>query len=74
MSTLEKVIKVVAQETGREESSLNAATFLDSLGLDSLEFVNLMLAIQNSVSNVPDEKWATLNTIGGIAQACELCL
>jgi acyl carrier protein len=71
MTTLEKVIKVVAQETGRDPASLSESTFLDSLGLDSLEFVCLMQAIQNEIANVPDEQWANLNTVGGIARACE---
>ena len=65
---LEKVIAVVSRESGQE---VNENTFLDSLGLDSLEFVCLMQAIANEVCEIPDTAWVNINTVGGIAKACE---
>jgi len=69
LSTLEKVISVVSRETGKE---VHENTFLDALGLDSLEFVCLMQAIQKEVADVPDAEFVKINTVGGIARACEL--
>lgn len=69
MNTLKKVIEIVKQETGAE---VNADTALESLGLDSLEFVELMLAIAKDCADIPDAHWGELNTVGDMAQACEL--
>lgn len=46
VNILEKVIEIVSRETGGD---VNADTRLDSLGLDSLEFVCLIQAIQSEV-------------------------
>ena len=72
MSALEKVIAVISAETGAGQVS--ASTRLDSLGLDSLEFVCLMQAIQNTVADVPDGEWASMETVGDIAEACDKAL
>lgn len=69
MTILDKVISVVSRETGVR--ALDASTPLDSLGLDSLEFVCLMQAIQGEVADIPDSDWAAINTVGEIAAACE---
>lgn len=69
MTTLEKVIAVVSRETGAE--NLQESTFLDSLGLDSLEFLSLMQAIEKDIAPIPDVEWIGLNTVHSIVQACE---
>jgi acyl carrier protein len=69
---IEKVIEVVAAEVGRDPSELSAETRLDSLGMDSLEFVALMLSVAEEIAPIPDEKWVRIETIGDIAQAFEL--
>lgn len=65
---LEKVIEIVSRETGGE---VNADTRLDSLGLDSLEFVCLIQAIQSEVVDVPEEEFVNIETVDGIAKVCE---
>lgn len=68
MSILEKVIEIVSRETGGD---VNADTRLDSLGLDSLEFVCLIQAIQSEVVDVPEEEFVNIETVDGIAKVCE---
>lgn len=68
MSTLEKVIAIVSRETGED---VNADTRLDSLGLDSLEFVCLIQAIQSEVVDVPEEEFVNINTPEEIVKVCE---
>jgi acyl carrier protein len=55
------VCRVVEDETGQ---SVEWDTRIDSLGLDSLDFLNLMV-----VCGVPDDKVAGLETVGDIADA-----
>lgn len=50
---------------------VNADTRLDSLGLDSLEFVCLIQAIQAEVVDVPEEEFVNINTVEDIAKVCE---
>jgi acyl carrier protein len=68
MNTLEKVIAVVGRETGAD---IEASTRLDSLNIDSLEFVCLMQTIQGEVADVPDSEWAAIETVNDIAEACD---
>jgi acyl carrier protein len=72
MTTLEKVIAVIFSETGTD--GITRDTRLDSLGLDSLEFVCLMKEIQETVADVPDAEWARMETVGEIAEACDKTL
>lgn len=69
MSILEQVIKAVAEETGCD--NISEHTFLESLGLDSLGFVSLMLAINKEVAEIPDAEWVNINTVGAIAKTAE---
>jgi acyl carrier protein len=55
------IITFVECESGK---LVTRETRLDSLGLDSLEFLNLML-----LCGVPDEKVAALETVGDICDA-----
>jgi acyl carrier protein len=55
------VCAVIEQETGQR---VTPETRLDAMGLDSLDFLNLMVAC-----SVPDEKVADLNTVGDIIHA-----
>lgn len=65
---LEKVIEIVSRETG---GNVNADTRLDSLGLDSLEFVCLIQAIQSEVVDVPEEEFVNIETVDGVVKVCE---
>lgn len=67
MSTLEKVIKIIGEELGRE--NVSEADTLEGLGLDSLEFSSIMLAVSKQVAEIPESEWEHLNTVGDIAQA-----
>lgn len=57
------VIEAIARETGQV---VTRETALDSLGLDSLEYVQLLLDL-----NVPVEKAADLNTVADLIREAE---
>jgi acyl carrier protein len=68
MNSLEKVLSVVSRETGVGE--LTAETSIDSLGIDSLEFVSLLLEIEKELGkNSDDEKVSGVETIGDLIKA-----
>lgn len=69
MNILEKVRQIIAEELGRD--SVDQATTLEELGVDSLEFSALMVAVSRQVGEIPDSEWETLNTVGDIARAAE---
>ena len=54
--TLDEVIAIVEDETGQK---VTAETMIDSLGLDSLEFLDLLIR----VGNVPDEVVPHIHTV-----------
>lgn len=65
MSISEAVCSIVERETGVK---VNAETALDTLPLDSLEFMDLLLKIGNEVGKEIPE--GNLLTVGDIIRAC----
>jgi acyl carrier protein len=55
------VREIISVETGIPVKELSAITRLDSLGLDSLEFVDLMVTL-----GITADKMANLYTIGDV--------
>jgi len=66
MSDIEsKIIKITAQTLGVEESKVtNESRFVNDLGADSLDTVELMMAIEAEFDcNIPDEEASKIVTI-----------
>lgn len=63
---IEKVIAVVNEETGKSASE--TSTF-EELGLDSLDFVSLMLAVENKLGvRIPEEKYPTIESVADLSR------
>ncbi len=66
MSTVEeRVRKIVAEQLGiKEEELKNEASFVDDLGADSLDTVELVMALEEEFeTEIPDEKAEKITTI-----------
>lgn len=64
---LEKLRSLIEEQTGKAD--IGASTRLDSLGIDSLEFLSLMLEIQREFDRIiPDSEWPNLHTVGDILE------
>ena len=61
-----KVKKIVADHLGIEESKVNDdSSFIDDLGADSLDTVELVMAFEEAFDvEIPDEKAETILTVG----------
>lgn len=64
----QKVIAIVAEESGKSVEDLSMSTNLLKLGLDSLEFVVLLQALADQIATIPDSDIGKLNTIGDIVR------
>ena len=66
MSTVEeRVKKIVAEQLGvKEEEVTNQASFVDDLGADSLDTVELVMALEEEFeTEIPDEEAEKLATV-----------
>ena len=66
MSTIaERVRKIVVDQLGvKEEDLKNDASFVDDLGADSLDTVELVMALEEEFeTEIPDEKAEKIRTI-----------
>ncbi len=66
MSTVtERVRKIVVEQLGVKEEDLNNdASFVDDLGADSLDTVELVMALEEEFeTEIPDEKSEKITTI-----------
>lgn len=63
---LEKVKKVVVEQLGVSESEVKReSSFVDDLGADSLDTVELVMALEEAFSTeIPDEDAEKIKTIG----------
>ncbi|MBT8141169.1 MAG: acyl carrier protein [Gammaproteobacteria bacterium] len=65
MSIEERVKKIVAEQLGVKEDQLNNdASFVDDLGADSLDTVELVMALEEEFdTEIPDEEAEKITTI-----------
>jgi len=66
MSGIEgRVKKIVAEQLGvKEEEVLNAASFVEDLGADSLDTVELVMALEEEFeTEIPDEEAEKITTV-----------
>ena len=70
MSTFDKVKEVIIDKLGVEEDSIKSeAHFVNDLGADSLDTVELVMAIEEAFNiEIPDE---TAETISNLQQAVD---
>ena len=67
---LEKIIKMVAEQFMVDESEVTADTsFVDDLGADSLDVVELTMALEETFSlpDTPEDELMNIHTVGDLA-------
>ena len=66
--TKERVIKIIANQFGREAETITEATDIaNDLGADSLEFAELLLTFQEEFNiDVDDSEAQNLTTVGDV--------
>ncbi len=64
-SVEERVKKIVCEQLGvKEEQATNAASFVEDLGADSLDTVELVMALEEEFElEIPDEEAEKITTI-----------
>ena len=71
MSTIEeRVKKIVIEQLGvKEEEVTTTASFVDDLGADSLDTVELVMALEEKYEvEIPSEELAELTTVGAVME------
>ncbi|TLU68085.1 acyl carrier protein [Thalassotalea litorea] len=66
MSTIEeRVRKIIVEQLGvKEEEAKNEASFVDDLGADSLDTVELVMALEEEFdTEIPDEEAEKITTV-----------
>jgi len=66
MSTIEeRVKKIIVEQLGvNEDQVVNPASFVDDLGADSLDTVELVMALEEEFEcEIPDEESANITTV-----------
>ena len=62
--TAERVKKIVAEQLGVKEEVANEASFVDDLGADSLDTVELVMALEEEFEcEIPDEDAEKITTV-----------
>lgn len=64
----EKLITLVSEQLSRDESDISMkSNFIDDLGADSLDTVELVLTLEDEFNiEIPDEVASTLLTVGDV--------
>ena len=67
---LEQIIKMVAEQFMIDENEISADTsFVDDLGADSLDVVELTMALEETFSlpDTPEDEQTNIHTVGDLA-------
>lgn len=65
-----RVLQIISEETGAK--ALTPDTSFDELGLDSLEFVDLMIKVSTDTGvDIPVAKFAELNSVADLIRFIE---
>ena len=70
MSTFEQVKKIVVEQLGVEADEVQMqSTFVDDLGADSLDIVELIMAFEEEFNiEIPDEKAEKIKTVEDVVK------
>ena len=70
MSTFERVKKIVVEQLGVEADEVQmTSTFVDDLGADSLDIVELIMAFEEEFNiEIPDEKAEKIKTVEDVVK------
>ena len=70
MSTFEQVKKIVVEQLGVEPDEVQmSSTFVDDLGADSLDIVELIMAFEEEFNiEIPDEKAEKIKTVEDVVK------
>ena len=73
MSTFEQVKKIVKEQLGVEEEEIQmSSTFVDDIGADSLDIVELIMAFEEEFNiEIPDEKAEKIKTVEDVVKYIE---
>ncbi|MCK9555870.1 acyl carrier protein [bacterium] len=72
-SVAERVKKIIVEQLGvNAEEVTNEASFIDDLGADSLDTVELVMALEEEFNaDIPDEEAEKLKTVGNVIKYIE---
>lgn len=70
MNEFERIKTVIADQLGVDESSITMdSAFIDDLGADSLDVVELIMGLENEFDlEIPDEDAETITTVGDVVE------
>ena len=73
MSIIETITQIIVDQLGVDKSAVAPeAKFIDDLGVDSLDIVELLMALEDQFGiEVPDEDAEGLQTVGGLMRYIE---
>ena len=73
MDILEKVKKLISEQLDVEEANIQeSSSIADDLGADSLDVVDLVLAIEDEFSiEIPEDQVENIKTVGDIVKYIE---
>ncbi len=73
MSTFEKVQAIIVEQLGVEENEVTeSASFVDDLGADSLDLVELVMAFEETFdTSIPDDEAEKIKTVGDAVRFIE---
>jgi acyl carrier protein len=73
MSTFEKVQAIIVEQLGVEEDEVTeGASFVDDLGADSLDLVELVMAFEESFdTSIPDDEAEKIRSVGDAVKFIE---
>ncbi len=70
MADMDKIKKIISEQLGVDEGEItNESHFIDDLGADSLDTVELVMALEEEFGiEIPDEDAEKIQTVGDVSK------
>ena len=70
-NTAELVLEIVVEASGVTDKTLGAETTFGELGMDSLDFMEMMADVSVKIKQIPKSRYFAIDTIGDLLKELE---
>ena len=70
-NTAQQLLEIIVEASGVTDKTLGAETTFEELGMDSLDFMEMMTDVSVKIKQIPKSRYFAIDTIGDLLKELE---